>query len=157
MYNTKDLISKAIAQAKVRKEFIELLSKEETELGRKIMLKTVAHWINRDINFYDQILTTLDSNSSDEIDFFIYDKIASLIYQYSETIKSNPKLSTKKEILDFAIEMEEGLEALYVNIQGRLIQEESDRETIAYKTLNTMIEFKIKTIKELKGFKSNGS
>lgn len=155
MYNTTDLINKAISQAKTRKRFVEGLAKSEEDLGKKILLRTLTNWVSRDISYYERILETITAEVEESIDFFIYDKIASLIYQYGEKMKIVPTFKNKIQILDFAIEMDQGLKALYVDIQGRLIQSEADNQSMTYKVLSQMIEYKIRNIEEMRKFKDS--
>jgi hypothetical protein len=152
MYTGLDLMEKLILQAKWRKQIWANLKKKEKDVGKKILLKMLRDKTSRDITYYEQLTVQMKTQEAEIIDFFIYDKVASLMNQYKARIESIPQLKTKNEIINFAIELEEGMIALLLDIQGRLVQKSEAEDTRIYKLLLEMIDQKSKYVDELKRF-----
>lgn len=152
MYTGVDLMEKLIAQAKWRRSIWADLKKKESDIGKKILLKMLRDKASRDINYYDQLTIELKGEEVEMIDFFIYDKVASLMNQYTARIATIPSLESKYEIIRFAIDLEEGMLALLLDIQGRLAYKSEASDTRIYKLLLVMIEQKSKYVDELKRF-----
>lgn len=152
MYTGLDLMEKLVLRAKWRKQIWANLKKQEKDVGKKILFKMLRDKTNRDITYYEQLTVQMKTQEAEIIDFFIYDKVASLMNQYKARIESIPQLKTKNEIVSFAIELEEGMIALLLDIQGRLVQKSEAEDTRIYKLLLEMIDQKSKYVDDLKRF-----
>lgn len=91
------------------------------------------------IKYYQDLKKEFENNSNEEIDFYLYDRVAKLLFEFKN--QSNlPKISNVQDLIRYAFEFEKNNIALLIDIQGRLIQKEDDMNKKVYKIINDIIK-----------------
>lgn len=152
MYDIRDLLQKAITQTENRKISYGKLLENSPDPRMRILIQIMIARLDQDIAFYKKLMTEIDVNAIEPIDFAVYDTIASLINQFARRMIV-PKSKTRKEFVQFVTEVEQSVYALMVDIQGRLAQAEGRTDGITYKILSKVILHKSLRIKELENYK----
>lgn len=151
-YNIKDLLDKAIRNAEKRKElYINVKEKNCNDLKINIISNVLIKGVEKNIEFYNNLKYKAEDSVLEEFDFSTYDKISFLINQFQRSME-NPKILNVKGLLNFSLDMEEKVAALFIDIQGRFIQSEKDMQSNAYKILSNMIDATNRNIKQIKRF-----
>lgn len=150
-YDIRDVIDKAIDVASKRKELYLSLMDNIPDKRVRFVINTLLIQVDKDINEFYEIKGLITDDIADEIEFDIYDKISSLVYQFNRML-IKPNIRSSDEILHFALDVEEKTYALFVDIQGRLTREADISDTQAYIGLSKIIELKEKNMKNIKYF-----
>lgn len=151
MYDVRDIVNKAIDISNQKKALYEKLLDNVWDPGVKITIKVLMKAIDNDMKHYRKIIDNITNEMAEVIDFGIYDKVSSLVNQFSRVIIA-PNIQSKGELLAFAIRLEESSYALLVDIQGRMVQNEAVSTTVSYYVLTELIEDKMAFIERLKAF-----
>ncbi|TCO74773.1 hypothetical protein [Marinisporobacter balticus] len=150
-YNIIDLMNKIILVAKKRKEMYEKIRFSTSRTMKVSVVATIlVKDVQKTIDYYEQLKIEIEKDE-EEIDFFIYDKISFLINTFQRRFIS-PDIQDTEELLKFSLDFEKQVVALYIDIQGRIIQKEEDHKTKTYKILCEIIEKKQNHIKNLQKF-----
>lgn len=104
-----------------------------------ILAKAIAKQEQKHIEYYENLSQSLKGNLDDSIDFYLYDKISGLLFEFKKNIKI-PEVNTPRYLVEFAIEFERNNVALLLNIQGRLLQNINDINNKIYKVLSIIIK-----------------
>lgn len=152
MYDIRDLLQKAITQTENRKLTYLKLLENSPDPRMRILVQVMIARLDQDIAFYNKLLSDLDVNTIEPIDFGVYDTIASLINQFARRMMV-PTCKTRKEFVQFVTEVEQSVYALMVDIQGRLAQAEGRTDGITYMILSKVILHKSLRIQELENYK----
>ncbi|WP_333861382.1 ferritin family protein [Clostridium sp.] len=104
-----------------------------------ILAKTIAKQEQKHIEYYENLSQSLKGKLDDSIDFYFYDKISGLLFEFKKNIKI-PKVNTPRSLVEFAIEFERNNVALLLNIQGRLLQNINDINNRIYKVISIIIK-----------------
>lgn len=150
-YDIRDIIDKALGVASKRRELYSSLMDINPDVRVRFVINTLLIQVDKDINSFHALREKITDEIAEEIDFDIYDKISSLVYQFNRTL-IKPNIRTSDDILSFALDVEEKLYALFVDIQGRLVKDNVIVESQAYLMLTKIIEVKEKNIKNIKYF-----
>ena len=153
-YNTIDLIDKAIDMAKRRKEiYIQIANENSENKGMNIVVNTLVKGLDKNIDCYNRLKKYIEQNEEvlEEIDFLIYDKILFLVNQFKKRLM-NPKISDIKSLLEFSLNLEKEIYALFIAIQGRLVVKEEDAKTNTYRFLSNVIKEKEEYVRTLEMF-----
>lgn len=150
-YDIRDVIDKALNVASKRKELYTSLMDINPDIRVRFVINTLLIQVDKDINSFHGIRHSITDEFAEEIDFDIYDKISSLVYQFNRTL-IKPNIRNSDELLEFALDVEEKLYALFVDIQGRLVKDGSLVESQAYLMLTEIIKVKEKNIKNIRYF-----
>lgn len=150
-YNTIDLINKIIFVAKKRKEMYKNISLEGSKTFKvSLVANILTKDVEKTIEYYEQLKIEFE-NDIDEIDFFVYDKIAFLVNVFQRRF-INPDVKDIESLLEFSMDFEKQIVALFIDMQGRLLQKEEDSEMKAYKILSDIIKRKQKHIRNIQKF-----
>lgn len=153
-YNTIDLIDKAIDMAKKRKEiYIHIANDNSENKGMNIIVNTLVKALDKNIDSYNRVKKYIEQNEEvlEEIDFLTYDKILFLVNQFNRRLM-NPKISSSKSLLEFSLNLENEIYALFIAIQGRLVVKEEDATTNTYRFLSNVIREKEEYVRNLEMF-----
>lgn len=149
-YNIVDLIDKAIKIAQKRKKLYIDISKSHNDFNIRIISNIIIKNLDRNVSFYIKLKEDT-SDLSEKIDFITYDKISFLINQFERSL-INPQITNGRELLEFSLDLEEKLFALFVDIQGRIVRDKKDTESNAYKIISKVIKSKQDYVNELRDF-----
>ena len=148
-YNIIDIMDKAIAIAYKRKELYTKISMQNHQPPAvKILSKVLADNVDKTFLYYERIKKEVDTENIETIDFVIYDKISFLINQFNLRIHATDTTTTK-EFLNFSVNFEKEVLALFLDVQGRLIKNANDASSTSYIILSDMIKTKTKLIEDL--------
>lgn len=153
-YNTIDLIDKAIDMAKKRKKiYIHIANDNSENKGMNIIVNILVKGLDKNIGSYNRVKEYIEQNEEvlEEIDFLIYDKILFLVNQFNRRLM-NPKISSTEELLEFSLNLENEIYALFIAIQGRLVVKEEDSTTNTYRFLSNVIKEKKEYVRNLEMF-----
>ncbi|SHH14866.1 hypothetical protein [Tepidibacter thalassicus] len=153
-YNTIDLIDKVIELAHKRKEiYIQIKNNNSKNSAIKVIVNTLIKGIDKNINCYNNLKKQIKENEQllEEINIIVYDKILFLVNQFKKRLV-NPNVTDIKGLLDFSLDLEDQIYALFIDVQGRLVQKQEDTETNTYKIISDIIEEKHRYIKNLERF-----
>lgn len=148
-YNVADIIDKAITISIRRRTIYEKIGQEKCDiLSIKIIAKVLVKEINKTIEYYQTLLNEVNDTEFEEIDFSIYDKMSSLISDFTNRI-SVVEVKNVREFLNFSLDMEKAVYSLLIDIQGRFVKNSSDIHTNTYKILADIISNKVHHIEML--------
>lgn len=148
-YNVVDLINKSINIAIRKRTIYENVGQRQCDIPSiGIMSKILAKEIDKSIKYYETLKSELSEGKSEEIDFYIYDKMSFLIDEFNKKIHA-AELNNIKEYLRFSLNLEKDAKSLFIDVQGRYVRNANDINTKTYKTLSNMIINKEKLITSL--------
>lgn len=144
-----DVIDKAVVIAYKRKELYNGISTQNYQSPTvKILSKVLADNVDKTLIYYEKLKKEMLNNEVEKIDFAIYDKISFLINQFNLRMHTTDA-TTPKEFLNFSVNLEKEVLALFLDIQGRLITTTKDTSLSTYTILSDMIKTKTKLIHDL--------
>lgn len=155
MYDIRDVLNKGIVIANKRKEIFEKSRDDQGDVRLRMVMNVLIKSTENDIAHYERLIEGITDEMAEDLDFAFYDKISSLINQFSRTIVG-PKTSDRKELIKFAIEQENSVYALILDIQGRLVMDNESDDNQPYKILSEVIEEKRKLISQLENMVQAG-
>ncbi|PAB58730.1 ferritin family protein [Anaeromicrobium sediminis] len=137
-YTVIDLLDKIILIEEMAKDMYEEMGKK---YGEDINIRTIVNVLVREEERHIKYYKDLKKECKDEesIDFHLYDKASFLFNQFKGNIIA-PKISTKEELLNFAIDFERKNVAFLIDIRGRLVTSVNDSEKCMYRVLGKIIE-----------------
>ncbi len=104
-----------------------------------IVAKTIAKFEKSHIKYYEKLYDELKDKNNEQIDFFLYDKAAKLLYEFKTHIEK-PQVNDVKGLIKYAMEFEKNSTALLLDIQGRLFLKKEDTDTELYETITKIIK-----------------
>ncbi len=147
-YSIIDIVDKSIAIAYKRQGlYAEISVQNHLPPSVKILSKVLAHNVDKTLFSYQELRKEINDDEI-EINFAIYDKISFLISQFNLR-KYSTDATTPKEFLSFSLNYEKEILALFLDIQGRLVETSKDTSSKAYTILSDMIRTKSKLIENL--------
>lgn len=147
-YNIIDILDKTITIANKRKNiYLNIYYKGQDVAKFKLIRIVLVKSVEKEIKYYENLKNELAHKDLEDIDFGIYDKIAFLMNQFSEKLKCE-EIDSINKVFNCTLSLHKDVLALYVSIQGRLVRNEKDAETLTYEILSNVLEEKRKTIKE---------
>ena len=150
-YDIRDIIVKAVDLALKRRQLYHSLLDINPNIRVRTVINTLLIQVEKDVKQLSDLKESISYNIVEEIDFDIYDKISSLIYQFNKSL-INPKIRSLEELLEFSLKLEESVYALFRDIQGRLVKDNYLIETQADLILEEMIRLKEVNIENIKQF-----
>ena len=149
-YDVRDLIDKAIEIGKKRVIIYNNIGRSNSSNSSiKIVSEVLSKKQKRTIEYYELLRKEIKVEDKDEIDFLTYDKLSFLVNEFNQK-KYIPEINNAKEFLIFSLNLEEDINSLFIDLQGRLMNSTKDINSKCYNVLSEMITYKIKTIKGLK-------
>lgn len=155
MYDVRDILNKGIDIAKKRKRIFEKTRDDQGDVRLRIVMNVLIKSTENDIEHYKSLIQSISNEMAEGLDFAFYDKISSLVNQFSRTIVG-PTTNDRKELIKFAIDQENSVYALILDIQGRLVMDNESYDNQAYNILSEVIEEKKKLIDQLENMYQAG-
>ena len=138
-YNIIDIVEKAIKIEEKRIFLINELINENKNLPTINLLGKVFEKESRKmIDYYKTIELELNNSKLEEIDFRTYDKISFLINEFF-SIMFIPVVEKPKEYMNYALQLSSNQLALFLDIQGRLVNNSNRADGITYNVLSDII------------------
>ncbi len=147
MYDIRDILRKGLDITEKRKQQFRQLQENSGDIRMRILIGVFIKEINRDITYYQRLTESISDVLAETIDFGVFDKISSLVNQFSRTILPL-SITDRRELVRFVIDQEKATYALLVGIQGRMVVS-SSTVSIAYYVLLEIIDEKRQYIEEL--------
>jgi hypothetical protein len=151
MYDIRDVVQKAIGLSERKRALYAQQSAQVDDPGLQLIIRVIVKQVDEDIAHYQAIIANITDEMADAIDFGTYDKVSSLVNQFSGVMAA-PAIATKHEFMSFVITLEERLYALLVDIQGRMVVNEMVASSVSYYVLSELIEEKAAFVAQLKAF-----
>lgn len=147
MYDIRDVLRKGVAVTeKKRQEYLKL-QENIGDLRMRILIGVFIKEINRDISNINRLIDSITDSIAESIEFDVFDKISSLVNQFTRTI-APIDIKERKPLVRYILEQEKATYALLVDIQGRMVTSRSS-VSIAYYVLLELIDDKRAYIEEL--------
>ncbi|MCT4633081.1 MAG: hypothetical protein N4A76_10110 [Firmicutes bacterium] len=150
-YNTLDLIDKAIMLAEKRKNIYYGIYDRSENKQDQLVIKVLIRLTMKDVDRYVELKSALEKDPIEDIDFLVYDSAANLINNFVKSFLE-PSINSLSDLLEFAISVEEKTYALFIDIQGRIYQNEKKDDSQVYVALNKLIERKKTNVESIKFF-----
>lgn len=140
-YTIFDLIQKLID---IEKDALEIYKKiEEKSKHESQVISIVARAIEKEeqkhIEYYENLKSDLKEELNEAIDFYLYDKVAKLLFEFRSRIQL-PKIHNVQDLIKYSLEFEKNNIGLLLDIQGRLLEKMDDVNNNVYKVISTIIE-----------------
>lgn len=119
-----------------------------------IVAKAFAKEEARHVQYYKNLKKEIEKEEV-EIDFYLYDKVAKLLYEFRERIIL-PELQDVQGLIRYALEFERKNIGLLLDIQGRLIQDLQDASRARYDIISRIIEEEREHEKRLEAYIASG-
>lgn len=155
MYDIRDVLKKGVEITNKRKQIFENARNDQSDIRIRMVLNVLIKSTQNDITHYESLIEGITNDVAEDLDFAFYDKISSLVNQFSRTI-IGPETSDRKELIKFAIEQEHAVYALILDIQGRMVMDNESYDNQAYNVLREVIEEKRKLISQLENMYKAG-
>ncbi|MBE0450325.1 MAG: hypothetical protein IBX70_05700 [Clostridia bacterium] len=155
MYDIRDVLKKGVEITNKRKQIFEKARDDQGDVRIRMVMNVLIKSTENDIAHYEHLIEGINDEMAEDLDFAFYDKISSLINQFSRTIVG-PNTSDRKELIKFAIEQENSVYALILDIQGRLVMDNESYDNQPYNILSEVIEEKRKLISQLENMVKAG-
>lgn len=142
-YNAIDIINKCIyIEENKAKKIMNSIKDDKISLRLKIIINVFVKDIERIINYYTELKSTMQELDLEEIDIRTYDKISFLLNEYNmrtdwiiaENISAN-------NYLQAFVELAKDQHSLFVDLQGRLYNNVKNNKSKTYEVLSNMIEY----------------
>ncbi|EJO5347591.1 hypothetical protein NRP93_001678 [Clostridium botulinum] len=150
-YKVIDIIDNLIYIEKKGFRMFKKISENCRDTRVSIVAKTIANQENKHTEYYENLKNNIKDSDTEDIDFFIYDKISSRMQQFKFSMNI-PEMNNIKELINFSINFEKENLALLVDIQGQLIRKETDTNMLAYDVIGKIIKEEEKHIQLLKPY-----
>jgi hypothetical protein len=148
-YNVIDLIDKAIDIGNRRINMYENIAKEHADIPSiKVISKVLIKQIKKTIEYYNVIRDEANELDLEEIDFYVYDKIAFIINEFNKKLDM-PEIHNVNEFLLSSLNLDKDIKALFIDVQGRFVKSEKDVKSETYRILSLAIKNKDEQIKAL--------
>ena len=138
-YNIIDILEKAINIENRRKIIIiNAITENQVIPAIKLISKVICNQIDEIVNYYEELKEEIKNTELEEIDFRTYDKMSFLINQYNERIYEL-EMTNVKYYLKSSLDLTKNKYSLFIDIQGRLVNNTSDTSTKTYEILSKII------------------
>lgn len=152
MYTICDLIEILILIEKdAKKMYSRIADKSKNYIMLNAMAKTLAKEEAKHVKFYENLKNDLKDEENIEIDIFLYDKVAKLLYEFRSNVIEKEFQDTQ-ELIKYALEFEKKNVALLIDIQGRLVLNLKDAYKASYEVISKLIKEEKEHEKELEAY-----
>lgn len=151
-YNINDIIDKTInIEIKMQKSIVEAINNDSRNVVMlNVLGKVFINESNKRIDYY-KTLKNVNEVELEEIEYMTYDKISFLFFEYSnKNLQGDVK--TPKDYLEFVKNLALEKYSLLVDVQGRLINNMNNSNSITYSVLSDIINNTDKQIDNLNRF-----
>ena len=138
-YSAIDILEKAVIIQDKQIELFEAIKKEHSDIKIITLLSNILIKKASNIKIYfNELQNNFIVDDMEEIDVLTYDKISFLINEFNiHTYNTN--ILTAKEFLDFADNLTKDIYSLFIDIQGRLVNNSNLELTNTYDILSKII------------------
>lgn len=147
MYDIRDVLRKGTAITEKKKNEYMKLQENSGDIRMRLLIGVFIREFEKDIVYYNRLVDNITDSIAEGIDFGVFDKISSLVNQFSRIIMPI-NISDRKELVAYVLEQEKATYALMVDIQGRMVSNDKPA-SIAYYVLLEIIDVKRNFIEEL--------
>jgi predicted RNA-binding protein YlqC (UPF0109 family) len=149
-YSVSDIIEKLILIEKDSMGvYYEISEKfKESIPAVSIIARALGREEEKHIRYYETIKENVAAYQHEEIDFYLYDKAAKLLYEYKERIHT-PEISKVQDLIKYALSFEKNNMGLLIDIQGRLMDNIQYIGKMSYEIISKMIEEEREHVREL--------
>lgn len=147
-YNAIDLIDRFIDIEERKRNILEETYEKEAFGALKLMEKVLCSQSKKRINNYIELKEKLKGKELEDIDVLTYDKMSFLINEFNNRIY-NYNTESIKEYLKSWLSVEKDNYSLFIDIQGRLVNNTSNKSIETYKILSEIIEMENKEVTSL--------
>lgn len=138
-YNITDIIDKAINIENRKKITIKrVISENQVLPAVKLISKVLCNEIDETIRYYEELKEELKNIEIEEIDVRTYDKMSFLINQFNE-MENTPEVTNVRDYLKSSLNLAKNKYSLFIDIQGRLVNNTSNANTKTYDILSKII------------------
>lgn len=149
MYTICDLIEILILIEKdAKKMYSRIADKSKNYIMLNAMAKTLANEEAKHVKLYENLKNDLKDEENIEIDVFLYDKVAKLLYEFRSNVIEKEFQDTQK-LIKYALEFEKKNVALLLDIQGKLVLNLKDVYKVSYEVISKLIKEEKEHEKEL--------
>lgn len=147
MYDIRDVLQKGIHLTE--KKIVEYTKLQENsgDIRMRLLIGVFIRGFEKDIVYYKRLVDNISDSIAEAIDFSVFDKISSLVNQFSRMIVPID-ISDRKELVTYVLEQEKATYALLVDVQGRMVTTGRPL-SIAYYVLLEIIDVKRSFLDEL--------
>jgi rubrerythrin len=141
MYTIHDIIEKLIViEQDAMKLYAGIADKtKNSNIMLSVMAKSLANEESRHIQYYEELKININEEENVQIEFFLYDKVAKLLYEFRNNMIL-PELEVIQDLIKYALEFEKNNIALLLDIQGRLVINLKDSSKVSYDILSKLIK-----------------
>jgi len=147
MYDIRDVLRKGITITEKKKNVYVKLQENCGDIRLRLLIGVFIREFEKDIVYYNRLVDNITDSIAEGIDFGVFDKISSLVNQFTRIIMPINILD-RKELVAYVLEQEKATYALMVDIQGRMVSNDKPA-SIAYYVLLEIIDVKRSFIEEL--------
>jgi hypothetical protein len=139
-YNIIDVIEKAINIEKKGKIQIQReIAENEIIPAIKLISKILCNEIDETIRYYENLKEEVKNIEAEEIDIRTYDKISFLINEFNKRIYQINVVSVRN-FLKSLLDLSKDKYSLFIDIQGRLVNNSGNAKTKTYDVLSKIIK-----------------
>lgn len=140
MYTIIDLIDRlSEIEIQAYKLYLSISENIKVENSLKIMTKVFSNQEKKHLLVYEKLKEDLSSYDDIEIQFSTYDRVSTLIFEFSKVGREGD-IRDVKELLKFVLTFEKENLALLLSIQGLFVKLQKDIETTNYIILSEIIK-----------------
>lgn len=148
-YNAIDLVDKAIDTSNRILNFYEEIGNYNNIGSFKIFLNVFKKQQNQKKVYYESLKKQIEYKEINEIDFFSYDKISSLITQFNSKISFHNCGNNTKQLIECVLDISKDVRALFIDVRGRIIKNKDGWDSAEYEVLTSIIEMEERYANEI--------
>ncbi|WP_026888089.1 hypothetical protein [Clostridium beijerinckii] len=141
-YTIYDLIERLVDIEKNALEIYEKIERDAKERNSKnieIITRVIKKEESRHIKYYEELKEKFNYELNETIDFYLYDKVVKLLYEFKSQIRF-PYISSAQDLIKYSLEFEKNSIGLLLDVQGRLLGNLNDVNNSVYKIISKIIE-----------------
>lgn len=139
-YNIIDILNKAINVDNKTKIIIKNIANENEEIKPiKLINNVMIKQLDIGTKYYEDLIEKLQGETLSDVDFMTYDKISFLVSEFNNK-QYSPVIKNPRDFLMFTMELSKERYSLFVDIQGRLVNNTGDSNSKTYNVLNSIID-----------------
>lgn len=139
-YTIIDILDKAILIQNKQVEIFQIIAHENNNITViKLLSKILIEKACKIRDYYNDLKNNISKrNDIEELDIMIYDKISFLINEFNTRIYI-PSITCAKEYLLFTRDLTKDIYSLFIDIQGRLVNNFCSNSQFTYNILSKII------------------
>ncbi|ALB46828.1 MULTISPECIES: hypothetical protein [Clostridium] len=118
---------------------IEENAKEKNSKNIEIITRVIRKEEIKHIKYYERLKEKFNYELNDTIDFYLYDKVVKLLYEFKSQIRI-PHVDNVQDLIKYSLEFEKNSISLLLDIRGRLLGNLNDVNNNVYKIISNIIE-----------------